>query len=135
MTLKNENFAARKPIAVQLQKGWNKVFLKLPYVNAPYRLDKWMFTFVLTDKEGREALDGLIYSPDQQMGEANLGEVPDVSSEKCGQKPNERHTLYHTPDSNGFPYRIPAIAVAPNGDIFAISDTIIDENWPANFQV
>ncbi|MBQ7966721.1 MAG: family 20 glycosylhydrolase [Bacteroidaceae bacterium] len=122
VTLKNENFAARKPIAVQLQKGWNKVFLKLPYVNAPYRLDKWMFTFVLTDKEGREALDGLIYSPDQQMGEANLGKAPDVSSEKCGQKPNERHTLYHTPDSNGFPYRIPAIAVAPNGDIFAISD-------------
>lgn len=70
VTLKNENFAARKPIAVQLKKGWNKVFLKLPYVNAGYRLDKWMFTFVLTDLEGIAAVDGLIYSPNQCMNEA-----------------------------------------------------------------
>ncbi len=30
--------------------------------------------------------------------------------------------LYTTPDANGKPYRIPAIAAAPNGTIFAISD-------------
>ena len=30
--------------------------------------------------------------------------------------------LYHTPDAQGKPYRIPAIAAAPNGTIFAISD-------------
>ena len=30
--------------------------------------------------------------------------------------------LYFTPDAKGFPYRIPAIATAKNGDIFAISD-------------
>ena len=70
VTLKNENFAARRPIAVQLKKGWNKVFLKLPYVNAGYRLDKWMFTFVLTDLDGVAAVDGLIYSPNQCMDEA-----------------------------------------------------------------
>ena len=70
VTLKNENFPARKPIAVQLKKGWNKVFLKLPYVNAGYRLDKWMFTFVLTDLDGTNAVDGLIYSPNQCMDEA-----------------------------------------------------------------
>ena len=70
VTLKNENFAARRPIAVQLKKGWNKVFLKLPYVNAGYRLDKWMFTFVLTDLDGVAAVDGIIYSPDQCMDEA-----------------------------------------------------------------
>ena len=64
--LKNENFPARKPIAVTLDKGWNKVFLKLPYVNAGYRLDKWMFTFVLTDLEGRNAVEGLLYSPDKE---------------------------------------------------------------------
>ena len=64
--LKNENFPARKPIAVTLNKGWNKVFLKLPYVNAGYRLDKWMFTFVLTDLEGRNAVEGLVYSPDKE---------------------------------------------------------------------
>ena len=49
-----------------LDKGWNKVFLKLPYVNAGYRLDKWMFTFVLTDLEGRNAVEGLVYSPDKE---------------------------------------------------------------------
>ena len=32
------------------------------------------------------------------------------------------HTLYRTPDDKGKPYRIPAIATAPNGRLFAISD-------------
>ncbi len=64
--LKNENFPGRKPIAVTLNKGWNKVFMKLPYVNAGYRLDKWMFTFVFTDIEGRNAVEGLLYSPDKE---------------------------------------------------------------------
>ena len=66
VTLKNENFAARKPIPVSLKRGWNLVFLKLPFINASYRLDKWMFTFVLTDLEGVAAVDGLIYSPDRK---------------------------------------------------------------------
>ncbi|MCD8265920.1 MAG: family 20 glycosylhydrolase [Prevotellaceae bacterium] len=62
--LLNENFSARKPLEVRLRKGWNKVFLKLPYVPAPgVRLNKWMFTFVLTDPEGRNALDGITYDP------------------------------------------------------------------------
>ncbi len=61
--LGNENLTARPPLVVQLEKGWNKVFLKLPYVNTPgVRLNKWMFTFVLTDTTGRDALD-LVYSP------------------------------------------------------------------------
>lgn len=65
--LLNENFPARKPIAVGLHKGWNKVFLKLPYVNTPrVRLNKWLFTFVLTDLEGKHAIDGLIYSPQKK---------------------------------------------------------------------
>jgi hypothetical protein len=51
--LKNENFTARKPIQVTLKEGWNKVFIKLPYVGASgVRLNKWMFTFVLTDLDG-----------------------------------------------------------------------------------
>lgn len=62
--LGNENFTARRPLQVQLREGWNKVFIKLPYVSAPgVRLNKWMWTFVLTDPEGKDALDGLIYSP------------------------------------------------------------------------
>ena len=64
--LQNENFAARQPLSVQLKAGWNKVLLKLPYVSADgVRLNKWLFTFVLTTPDGRQALDGLIYSPSQ----------------------------------------------------------------------
>lgn len=65
--LKNENFPAREPILVELKRGWNKVFIKLPYVKTEgIRLNKWMFTFVLTDKCGKNAVDGLIYSPDKK---------------------------------------------------------------------
>ena len=64
--LRNENFAARRPVRVRLRKGWNKVLLKLPYVAVPgVRLNKGMFTFVLTRLDGRKALDGIVYSPDQ----------------------------------------------------------------------
>ena len=68
--LKNENFPGRKPIEVTLKQGWNKVFIKLPYFNKGYRLKKWMFTCVFTDLEGVNAVDGLIYSPNQCMDEA-----------------------------------------------------------------
>ena len=62
--LKNENFTARTPIPVKLNAGWNKVFIKLPYISADgVRLNKWMFTFVLTDLDGKNAIEGLIYSP------------------------------------------------------------------------
>ena len=71
--LKNENFTARKPIGIELQKGWNKVFIKLPYVPADgVRLNKWMFTFVLTDLNGDSAVEGLVYSPDKIFKE-NIG--------------------------------------------------------------
>ena len=68
--LLDENFTARKPIAVTLNAGWNKVFIKLPYKAANYRLPKWMFTCVFTDLEGKDAVEGLIYSPNQCMDEA-----------------------------------------------------------------
>ena len=62
--LLNENMTARPPVLLQLKKGWNKVFIKLP--NNPdggVRLNKWMFTFVVTDIQGRNALDNIIYNP------------------------------------------------------------------------
>lgn len=66
--LKNENFTARKPLPVTLKKGWNKVFIKLPYVGASgVRLNKWLFTFVLTDLEGVNAVEGLVYSPNKRL--------------------------------------------------------------------
>ncbi len=64
--LRNENFPARAPISVTLKKGWNKVFIKLPYIDLPahlVRLNKWMFTFVLTDLQGHSSVPSLIYSP------------------------------------------------------------------------
>ena len=66
--LRNENAVRRKPVLINLKQGWNKVFMKLPYVNASgIRLNKWMFTFVITDKEGKNALEDLVYSPDQNL--------------------------------------------------------------------
>ncbi len=66
--LGNQNFTAREPAQIKLKQGWNKVLLKLPYCNQPdIRLNQWMFTFVLTDLEGKNALDGIIYSPDKIM--------------------------------------------------------------------
>ena len=80
--LKNENFPGRKPIKVTLKEGWNKVFLKLPYFNKGYRLKKWMFTCVFTDTEGTNAVDGLIYSPNQCMDEATEKVAAEISEKK-----------------------------------------------------
>lgn len=54
--LGNENIASRKPIPVQLAKGWNKVLIKLPIdkFRAPEtRLVKWMFTASFVDPSGK----------------------------------------------------------------------------------
>ena len=66
ITLKNENFIANDPIQVQLNKGWNKVLLKLPIgkFNTPeVRLQKWMFTFVFVTPDGKDVMPDLVYSP------------------------------------------------------------------------
>lgn len=68
--LANENFTMRQPTVVTLRKGWNKVYIKLPYVNASnIRLNKWMFTFVLCDLDGQNALDNVVYSPHKLLSE------------------------------------------------------------------
>ena len=67
--LGNENCVGRVPLAVHLNKGWNKVFLKLPigkFKMAETRLVKWMFTTVFVTPDGGRAVEGLIYSPDKQ---------------------------------------------------------------------
>ncbi len=93
VSLTNENFTGRDPIQLQLNEGWNKVFIKLPYVAAPnIRLNKWMFTFVLTDTEGHNALEGITYSPYQCLdanAEAVAVKISEVRSsiyEKIGTK-------------------------------------------------
>ena len=60
----NENLTARPPLILQLHKGWNKVVMVLPNTDADgIRLDKWMFTFVITNKQGAKALPGIKYDP------------------------------------------------------------------------
>lgn len=64
--LMDENFTGRKPTKIHLKKGWNEVFLKLPHATSGGTgRDKWQFTFVITDPEGLNALEGIIYSPDK----------------------------------------------------------------------
>lgn len=68
IALGNENCVARTPLAVHLNKGWNKVLLKLPigkFSTPEVRLQKWMFTVVFITPNGEKAVDGLIYSPDK----------------------------------------------------------------------
>ena len=67
--LGNENCVVRDPIPVKLNKGWNKVFIKLPiskFSSREVRLKKWMFTCAFVTLDGENAVEGLIYSPDKQ---------------------------------------------------------------------
>lgn len=68
--LGNENCVGRPPLRVQLQKGWNKVLLKLPvggFRSPDVRLVKWMFTTVFVTPDGERAVEGLTYSPDKTL--------------------------------------------------------------------
>lgn len=70
IALGNENCVVRPPLEVRLQKGWNKVFMKLPvgkFTSPEVRLVKWMFTAVFVTPDGQKALDGLVYSPDKML--------------------------------------------------------------------
>lgn len=70
IALGNENCVARPPLDVRLQKGWNKVLLKLPvgkFTTPEVRLVKWMFTTVFVTPDGQKAVDGLVYSPEKTL--------------------------------------------------------------------
>lgn len=67
--LRNENPAGRPPVKVTLNKGWNKVLLKMPvgaFTTPEVRLVKWMFTAVFVTTDGREAVNDLVYSPEKR---------------------------------------------------------------------
>lgn len=94
--LRDENFTGRAPLAVELKQGWNKIFIKLPYnPDGKQRLKKWLFTFVLTDPEGKEALDDLVYSPSQNLDThaeqlaATLDDARRLVATLCGEEPGE----------------------------------------------
>lgn len=66
--LGNVNCTARPPLPVHLDKGWNKVFMKLPvgrFTTPEVRLVKWQFTAVFVTPDGSRAVDGLVYSLDK----------------------------------------------------------------------
>lgn len=63
------------PIPVHLQKGWNKVLLKLPvgkFTTPEVRLVKWMFTAVFVTPDGEKAVEELIYSPEKKLTNKKL---------------------------------------------------------------
>jgi hypothetical protein len=67
----NEPYENRPPMLVQLQKGWNKLLLKLPvgaFQTSDYRLVKWMFTCVFVRSDGMNVTEAsdLILSPDRR---------------------------------------------------------------------
>lgn len=53
---KQDYYWTRTPSKIQLNKGWNKVFVKVPRAT---EWQNWMFTFIPTD------MTGLIFSPDK----------------------------------------------------------------------
>ncbi|MDO4163471.1 MAG: family 20 glycosylhydrolase [Bacteroides sp.] len=68
--LTNENCTARPPVSIHLNKGWNKVLLKLPvgkFTTPQTRLVKWMFTFVCVTPDGAKAVEGLVYSAEKKL--------------------------------------------------------------------
>ncbi|MDH8701397.1 hypothetical protein M2138_000738 [Dysgonomonadaceae bacterium PH5-43] len=114
--LGNENFTARKPEVVELKEGWNKVFMKLPYNPNGLRLPKWMFTFVLTDIDGKDAVEGLIYSPNKCM---------DVAAEMVAASILEAKRYRNSVISESAPGYYPtALAVELNEKIEEIEKTL-----------
>ncbi|MCU4174209.1 hypothetical protein [Carboxylicivirga sp. N1Y90] len=70
VSLRNENWEGRPPISITLNKGWNKVLLKMPvgkFKSDEIRLVKWMFNAVIVTPEGRDALEDIVYSPDRSL--------------------------------------------------------------------
>lgn len=91
--LANENFTNRDLVALTLKQGWNKVFLKLPHANkGGTSRDKWQFTFVITDTEGKNAVDGLIYSPDKSMDDV----IPDNEDLSKPIMSTDQYTYWYT---------------------------------------
>lgn len=70
--LTNENFEVRPPLPISLNKGWNKVLIKLPigqFNSKPIRLVKWQFAFALVTKDGKNRIEGLKFNPNAKTCE------------------------------------------------------------------
>ncbi len=100
--LKNENLTARPVTKIQLKEGWNKVFMRLPHVNSGgTKRDKWQFTFVLTDTEGKNALDGITYSPSKRFDTtADKDSIPTPQAPKLSTAEETHWYTFMTPLRN-----------------------------------
>jgi len=70
VSLQNENWEGKRPISITLNKGWNKILLKMPvgkFKSDEVRLVKWMFNAVIVTPDGRDALEDIVYSPDRSL--------------------------------------------------------------------
>ncbi|MEF9950920.1 MAG: beta-N-acetylhexosaminidase, partial [Mucinivorans sp.] len=62
--LTNENFESRDPLPIVLNRGWNRVVIKLPiggFTSDGVRLVKWMFNFAFVTLDGSDSVYGLRY--------------------------------------------------------------------------
>ena len=95
--LGNLNFPARNPLQVQLKAGWNKVLIKLPWVNAgQQRTSKWQFTFVFTTLDGKKEIEGLTYDPFQ-------GKEPEPEKEEGFPEVGKTYTMTNVQQSCTYP--------------------------------
>ena len=100
--LTNENLTARPVVPITLKQGWNKVFMRLPHVNkGGTGRDKWQFTFVVTDTEGKNALEGITYSPNKCL---------DENAERLSQSLDEAEAYVANNFGSGIGYYPPSLA-------------------------
>ena len=122
--LTNENFTAREPVALHLNQGWNKVFIKLPHANnGGTARDKWQFTFVITDTEGRNAVEGLIYSPDKSLTD----DIP--QDENLPKLSNTKATHWYRFSSKRSPQLFPNASGAGQAIVSTSSHTTATSEW------
>ena len=139
----SSEFVGRKTITLSVKvdgKGWEpkpriaEMNMSVGGMRSSTRItgDISKQTYYLPEGATRFSLQSITYRGYTFVGfegsEGNLvasitdAELTDKLHIKAHYTPNNWRTLYYTPDTKGFPYRIPAIATAPNGDVFAISD-------------
>lgn len=122
--LTNENLTAREPVALHLNQGWNKVFIKLPHVNSGgTSRDKWQFTFVITDTEGKNAVEGLIYSPDKSLTD----DIP--QDESLPKLSNDKATHWYRFSSKRSPQYFPNSSGAGQPIVSTLSNTTATSEW------
>ena len=121
--LKNENLTARNAVGLHPNKGWNKVFMKLPHANSGgTKRDKWQFTFVITDTEGNNAVEGLTYSPDKTF------DTPKDDEDSAPTLSDENDTYWYqfsTPLRDGY---YPTSA-GDGGDLYAQANATRASEW------